>query len=114
MVALSSCEAEYIALSACVQEVLFLRKLLRVMYDKEDVHMSVQIGVDNQGTIALILAKNPVHQQRSKHLDQRYHFLTDAVSEGVVKLYYLLFNGNIADVLANPVSGRRMAELLCY
>ena len=42
------------------------------------------IGVDNQGTIAL--AKNPVHQQRSKHIDVTYHFLRNAVSDAVVKL----------------------------
>ena len=102
------CEAEYIALSTCVQEVLFLRKLLSVMYDKEDVNMSVQTGVDNQGTISL--ANNPVHQQRSKHIDVRYHFLRDVVSEGVVKLYYVPSNENVADVLKKFVSGRRIAE----
>ena len=106
VVALSSCEAEYIALSACVQESLYLRKLLTFMYDA-DVESNVMIGVDNQGTIQL--AKNLVHQQRSKHIDVRYHFLRDAVSDGIVMLYYVPTNENVADVLTKPVSGRKIA-----
>ena len=88
IVALSSCEAEYISLSMCVQEAMFLRKLLTFMHEQKDVDMSVKIGVDNQGTIAL--AKNPIHQQRSKHIDVRYHFLRDAVTSGIVDLSYLM------------------------
>ncbi len=95
VVALSSCEAEYIALSTCVQEALYLRKLLTCMYGR-NVESSVTVGVDNQGSIAL--AKNPVHHQRSKHIDVRYHFIRDVVSDGVVKLYYMPTNENIADV----------------
>ena len=37
------------------------------MYDTKDINSCVMIGVDNQGTIAL--AKNRVHQQRSKYID---------------------------------------------
>ena len=45
--------------------------------------MSVKIGADNSGTIAL--AKNPVHHQRSKHIsmDISNHVLRYAVSEGI-------------------------------
>ena len=68
------------------------------------------IGVDNQDTIAL--AKNPVHQQRSKHIDVRYNILRDVVSDGVVKLCYVPSNENAADVLTKPMPGRKMANLL--
>ncbi len=111
VVALSSCEAEYIALSTCVQEALYLRKLLVCMYCR-NVESSVTVGVDNQGSIAL--AKNPVHHQRSKHIDVRYHFIRDVVSDGVVKLYYVPTNENIADVLTKPVSGRKIVNLLGF
>ena len=111
-VALSSFEAEYISLSMCVQEAMFLRKLLTFMYEQKDVDLSVKIGVDNQGTIAL--AKNPIHQQRSKHIDVRYHFLRDAVTSGIVDLSYVPSNKNVADVLTKPVSGRKIGDLLKY
>ena len=97
IVALSSCEAKYISLSMCVQEAMFLRKLISLVYD---VEMCVKIGVDNQGTIAL--AKNPINQQRSKHIDVRYHFLR---ASGIVFLRYVPSNENVADVLTKPVSG---------
>jgi hypothetical protein len=112
IVALSSCEAEYIALSACVQEGLYLKKLITVLYEQDDMYPSVKIGVDNQGAIAL--AKNPVHQQRSKHIDVRYHFLRNSVLDGTMELYYVPSNENVADVSTKPVTQHKMVELLKY
>lgn len=53
------------------------------MYDTRDIDSSVTIGVDNQGTIAL--AKNQPYTS-TEHIDVRYHFLREVVSDGVVKL----------------------------
>ena len=78
-VALSSCEAEYIALAATVQEALYLIQLLdQIAY----ICCPVQIHEDNQGTIAL--SKDPVKRQRSKHIDIRYHFIRSTINEGKV------------------------------
>ncbi|KAF2344530.1 Aspartic peptidase domain [Trinorchestia longiramus] len=60
IVALSSCEAEYIALTYAVQEGIFLKQLL---CDMDGYDEPVGIFVDNRG--AIDLAKNPVHHQRS-------------------------------------------------
>ena len=62
-VALSSCEAEYMALALTVQEAIFLSMLLKQFLNHEI--NCVRIGVDNQGTIALL--KNPIIKNRSKH-----------------------------------------------
>ena len=102
IVALSSCEAEYIALSYCVQEAMFLQKLLSTFYHEDCRILTARIGVDNQGSIAL--AKNPMHQQRFKHIDVRYHFLRNAVSNKVVDLCCEPLKENFADVLTKPVS----------
>ena len=64
-VALSTCEAEYMALIAATQEAKFLRQLLADMQGSDAE--CVCLYVDNQGAIAL--AKNPVQHQRSKHID---------------------------------------------
>ena len=109
IVALSSCEAEYIALSYCVQEAIFLQKLLATFYEEDCRISTVRIGVDNQGCIAL--AKNPVHQQRSKHIDVRYHFLRNVVSDRIVELYHVPSRENIADVLTKPVSQYKIRAL---
>lgn len=107
-VALSSCEAEYMALGLCVQESLFLRNLLNDL-QMEITNDCVQIGVDNQGAIAL--AKNPVARQRSKHIDIRYHFIRECIKENQVSLYYVSTQNNLADVLTKPVSGKRIRRL---
>ena len=99
-VALSTCEAEYMALAAAVQEAKFLRQLLADMQGT-DVK-SVNIHVGNQGAIAL--AKNPVYHQRSKHIDIRYHFIRSEVQEGAVSLSYVQSERNIADLFTKPVS----------
>lgn len=67
-VALSTCEAEYMALAATTQESLYLTQLLNGM-DKKIYHC--MIFEDNQGAISL--SKDPVHRQRSKHIDVKYH-----------------------------------------
>ena len=106
-VALSTCEAEYMALSAAVQEALFLKQLSFDLtgHDLYDII----IHVDNQGAIAL--AKNPVHHQRSKHIDIRYHFVRQFVQDGTISLQYVESEKNLADMLTKPVSGGKLRKL---
>ena len=69
--ALSTCEAEYIAVAETVQEGKFPRQLcidLKILQEGN----SVLVNVDNQGAIKL--AKNPMFHKRSKHIDIKYHF----------------------------------------
>ena len=106
-VALSTCEAEYMALSIATQEVKFLSQLLTDMTGKEQTK-GVVLYVDNQGAIAL--AKNPVHHQRSKHIDIRYHFVRDEVQNGFVILEYVPTEENVADVFTKPVAKPRLGK----
>lgn len=77
--ALSSCEAEYIALATAVQEGLYLTQIVSDICEVSD---PVLILEDNQGTIAL--SKNPVNRQRSKHIDVRYHFIRNVQNAGKI------------------------------
>jgi len=105
-VALSSCEAEYIATSFAVQEAIFLQQLLRDMtgLDKVPVHLKI----DNQGAIEL--SKNPVHRQRSKHIDIKYHHVREHVQNGNVVLHYVPSADNIADMFTKPVSKEKLSK----
>ena len=67
-IALSTCEAEYMALAATTQESLNLVQLINEM-DNDCQYAPVKIFEDNQGTIAL--SKDPVCRQRCKHIDIR-------------------------------------------
>lgn len=110
-VALSTCEAEYIALAASVQESMYLVQLLHGM-DKNSQHTPVKIFEDNQGTIAL--SKNPVCRQRSKHVDIKYHFVRSAHIEGKVTIEYCPTENMVADVLTKPLTKAKFERFKRY
>jgi hypothetical protein len=105
-VALSSCEAEYLAMANAVQEGVFLKQLL-LDIDVIDSAPSFVLRCDNQGAIAL--AQKGQVSQRSKHIDIKVHFVRQHVSNGDVELKYLCTSDMIADCLTKPL-GRQLFE----
>jgi hypothetical protein len=82
IVTLSPCEIEYVAASLCVNHVIWLRNLL---YDLKLPQLeTTEIRVDNKSTIEL--AKNPVHHERSKYIDVRYHSIQEQIKEKKVRV----------------------------
>lgn len=78
MVALSTSQAEYVALSSVAQEAMWLQRLLRDL----QVHFKEQIAIfeDYQGAIAI--ERNPVSHSRTKHIDIKYHYTRETVKMG--------------------------------
>ena len=70
IVALSTCEAEYVEAASACQSVWLSNIITQIRFNLD---VPIKIYVDNVSTINL--AKNPVFHQRSKHIDIRYHFL---------------------------------------
>ena len=56
---------------------------------------------DNQGSIAL--ATNPIHHNRSKHIDVKYHYVRNEVENGRVKLKYIPMAEMMADILTKAL-----------
>ena len=108
VVALSTSEAEYVALSSATQEAMWLRKLLisdlQVTSQEPTVLME-----DNQGAISI--AKNPVAHSRTKHIDIRYHYIREAMQEGIVIIHYCPTEQMIADILTKPLPRERFKLL---
>jgi hypothetical protein len=104
VVALSSTEAEYVALAEACKEAAWLRRLLD---DMGFPQAATPLKGDNQG--ALALAKNPVHHDRTKHIDTKYHFIREMVKEGKVDLDYCSSEDMLADGLTK-VQGRVLFE----
>ena len=71
VVALSSCEVEYIAGAGAACQAVWLTRLLKDVtgYDPQ----TPQLKMDNMFAIAL--SKNPVLHDRSKHIDMKFHFI---------------------------------------
>ena len=65
-----------------------------------------QMNCDNQGTIAL--AKNPIKQQRTKHVDIKYHFIRDEIHKGSVSMSYIPSEENLADIFTKPISSNKL------
>jgi hypothetical protein len=105
IVALSSCEAEYIAATTGACQGIWLARLLAELKGEED--SAVTLKIDNQSAIAL--SKNPVFHDRSKHIDIQYHFIRECVEEDRVKLQSIATTEQLADILTKAL-GR---ELFC-
>ena len=98
VVALSSCEAEYYALTKCMTECLFLRNLLLEIYGSVD---PINVYEDNQATIKMA---QTYETKRSKHIDLKYYFIRDLVMSGKIKLLYVDTNNQLADVMTKALS----------
>lgn len=93
--ALSSTEAEYMALTSVVKEAVYLKQLLREM--KIECPDTIVIHGDNLS--AMNLVKNPVHHSRSKHIDIKFHYVRDVYRGGEIELKYCSSSNMIADIL---------------
>ena len=94
-VALSSAEAEYIALSSAAQEAVWLRLLMEDLDGKTETPMT--LFDDSQSAIAM--TKNPQFHGRAKHIEIKYHFIREHVEKGTVKLLYCPTDDMLADIL---------------
>ena len=99
-VAQSTCEAELYAQGAAINEVLWQRDLLKEL----GVTMSGSSVVyqDNQSTVAL--SKNGVKSERSKHVDIKWHFITQTVQSGVIQLEWIPTDKQQADIFTKALA----------
>jgi hypothetical protein len=107
IVALSTCEAEYVAATSCVCHAVWLRNLLKElgMSQKEPT----TIFVDNKSSIAL--AKNPVFHDRSKHIDTRYHYIRECIERKDVQVEYVKSQDQVADIFTKPLKHEDFIKL---
>ena len=97
--ALSSCEAEYVSLALAAQEVVHCRQILEDI--KEAQPGPTPLLCDNEA--AGELAKSETHQQRSKHIAIRYHFIRECVRRNEVRVQWCSGHDNPADMFTKPL-----------
>ena len=105
-VALSTAEAEYMAACSATQEAKFLRNIL------DDLGMAqppTVIFEDNQP--AIHIAENRLTSQRSKHIDIKYHFIREAITDHIIKLVYVPTHDQLADILTKILPADQTARL---
>jgi hypothetical protein len=107
VVALSSCEAEYIVASTTLTQELWLVRLLSDFLGRDTG--AVEFRVDNKS--ALALAKNLIFHERSKHIRLRYHVIRGCLEEGSIKAGYINTKDQLTDLLIKPLRRIRFLEL---
>ena len=99
VVALSSCEAEYIAATHAAKHIVWLRSLLQELGFPQQ-HASI-LFCDNQGTVAC--THDPHQHSRMKHIDIRMHFIRHCVNSSVIDVHHIPGTENTADIFTKPL-----------
>ncbi|GJZ67860.1 hypothetical protein Tco_0631100 [Tanacetum coccineum] len=105
--AISSTEAEYIAMSGCCAQILWMRSQLT---DYGLGFNKIPMYCDNKSAIALCC--NNVQHSRSKHIDIRFHFIKEQVENGVVELYFVNMEYQLADIFSKALCRERIEFLI--
>lgn len=104
-VALSTTEAEYMALSASCQEAIWLRALAQEI-DPNAVTEATNIFCDNKG--AVDLAKTSGYRPRTKHIDVRHHFIRERIESGEITVKHISTENMVADSLTKPLAKQKL------
>ena len=106
-VAQSSCEAELYAASAATNELLWLRSLLSEL--GLQMNGPSTLFVDNQGAIEV--AKHGVKSERTKHVDIKYHHITDVIEKDLITIKWVGTEEQQADIMTKALAVQTFSKL---
>ena len=102
IVALSSAEAEYIALCDAGKEAIWLKRFIQELKFNQS---SVQIFIDNQSAIQM--SKHHMVKPRTKHIALRYHWIREQILNKQIILIYIPTDKNIADTMTKNLNKQK-------
>ncbi|GKB37611.1 retrovirus-related pol polyprotein from transposon TNT 1-94 [Tanacetum coccineum] len=105
--AMSSAEAECVALSASCAQVMWMRTQLQ---DYGFNYNKIPLYYDSQSAIAI--SCNPVQHSRTKHIHNRYHFIKEQVENGIIELYFVRTEYQLADMFTKALPEDRFKYLV--
>nr|GEY30789.1 copia protein [Tanacetum cinerariifolium] len=105
--AMSSAEAEYVALSISCAQVMWMRTQLQ---DYGFNYNKIPLYCDSQSAIAI--SRNPVQYSRTKHIPTRYHFIKEQVKNGIIELYFVRTEYQLADRFTKALPEDRFKYLV--
>lgn len=109
VIALSTTEAEYIALCEASKEAIWLRGLINELGFDQD---QVEVHCDSQSAIAL--SRNPVHHEKTKHVDVKYNFVRELVSDKFINVVKIATQHNPSDIFTKVLPVGKMREALRF
>nr|GEV82385.1 Gag-Pol polyprotein [Tanacetum cinerariifolium] len=105
--AMSSSEAEYMTLSASCAQVMWIRTQLQ---DYGFNYNKIPLYCDSQSAKAI--SCNPVQHSRTKHIHTRYHFIKEQVENGIIELYFVRTEYQLADMFTKALPEDRFKYLV--
>ena len=109
-IASSVMEAEYMASYDIVQELTWAVGVCKEIGINLLRNGPINEYMDNKSAIAL--ANNPIYHKRSKHIDIKYHWLREKITEGVVTLVYVRSEDQLADIFTKGLAYPRFKMLV--
>ena len=114
-IALSTLEAEYIALSQAMRDLLPMRKLLteitKVLCVERDATITVStVWEDNNGAIALAKKEAPLMTLRTKHIAIKYHWFRSKLQPGQIELQKIDTKVQLADIFTKSLPRLELEE----
>jgi hypothetical protein len=106
IVAMSSCEAEYIVVATACCQAVWLARLAEIL-DRE-IGRPI-LHVDNKSAISLV--KNPVLNERSRHIDTRFHLIREYEASGQISVAFIRTDEQLGDILKKALSRIKFQEL---
>ncbi|GKA94519.1 putative ribonuclease H-like domain-containing protein [Tanacetum coccineum] len=100
-------EAEYVSLSACCAQVIWMRTQL---LDYGFKYNRIPMYCDSKSAIAI--SCNPVQHSKTKHIDIRYHFIKEHVERGTVEIYFVGTEYQLADLFTKALPKERFEYLV--
>nr|GFA35890.1 retrovirus-related Pol polyprotein from transposon TNT 1-94 [Tanacetum cinerariifolium] len=105
--AISTTEVEYIAMSSCYAQILWMRSQLT---DYGFDFNKIPLYYHNRSAIALCC--NNVQHFRSKHIDIQHHFIREQVEKGMVELYFVTMDYQLTNIFTKALPRERFEFLL--
>ncbi|CAL9001992.1 unnamed protein product [Prunus brigantina] len=99
-VALSTAEAKYISALEATAQATWLRFVLEDFGEMQVV--ATPLNCDN--TSAIAITKNPIFHQKTKHINRRYHYIKEALQQGVINLLHCPTKEQVADIFTKALA----------
>jgi hypothetical protein len=107
-IVLSATEAEYMALSDCSRQVVWIQNIFTELGFPVQ---PTQICADNEGGI--FIASNPVQERRTKHIDVRFHYVCDLIEQKRIDIVWVPTDENSADMFTKNLGHIKFEKFRC-
>lgn len=104
VITLSSTEEEYVALCGTCYQSLWLKMVLS--YYGITFNDPITVWCDNRSCIAI--AKNPVLHKRTKHIDVKFHFIHELVTENTIQLAFCNSEEQLVDMFTKCLDAKKL------